>query len=415
MKKKIIFILFMLCVSAAIVWGYSDWDNLSETLMPAPTEEITVDIPENTPAPVMCTNPYESIISRFAYEQLNEQERELYRRIEQALFAFEPEIEGGMEGFTFEQVTKVNTFVLIDRPEIFWARANGTGWSSTVGGETIITRYELNYWMTQEQKEQLQAEINIRVNAFLDSVPLGLNEYERILMVYEYIINNTEFLVGAQEEANREQPTEADLRTQTIVSVFVDNMSVCAGYSRATQYLLNRLGVFCTYVTGIAREENHAWNLVRVEGDYYFLDTTWGDSMSMNTGGEKRILYNYFLVTTEEINRTHTPDGLLVLPEATATRFNYFVFNNWELEQYDLERIEEIVAEAVGARRSSAMFRFTDLPTAEKANHSLFEDDQDIFGILRRVAERYPHLNPRSVAQLENLDHRMIYIGLVYE
>ena len=38
----------------------------------------------------------------------------------------------------------------------------------------------------------------------------------------------------------------------SIYSVLVNGESVCAGYARTTQYLLERLNVFCTYVTGTA-------------------------------------------------------------------------------------------------------------------------------------------------------------------
>ena len=74
---------------------------------------------------------------------------------------------------------------------------------------------------------------------------------------------------------------------QNIYSIFVNRQSVCAGYSKATQYLLEQLGVFCTYVTGKTTEGgNHAWNLVKCNGDYYYVDTTWGDPVFQQEEGE---------------------------------------------------------------------------------------------------------------------------------
>ena len=58
-------------------------------------------------------------------------------------------------------------------------------------------------------------------------------------------------------------------------------------------------------VTGTAEGDTHAWNLVQLDGAYYFMDTTWGNS-SYNNGASGMgtfINYNYFGVTTAEISK----------------------------------------------------------------------------------------------------------------
>ena len=86
---------------------------------------------------------------------------------------------------------------------------------------------------------------------------------KKILYVYEKIVDEVDYDESAPDNQN-------------IYSIFVNRQSVCAGYSKATQYLLEQLGVFCTYVTGKTTEGgNHAWNLVKCNGDYYYVDTTW--------------------------------------------------------------------------------------------------------------------------------------------
>ena len=66
---------------------------------------------------------------------------------------------------------------------------------------------------------------------------------------------------------------------QNIARVFWKKQAVCAGYARAVQYLLERLGIPCIYVEGntIGSSEGHAWNIVQIGGQYYYVDATNGD------------------------------------------------------------------------------------------------------------------------------------------
>lgn len=57
--------------------------------------------------------------------------------------------------------------------------------------------------------------------------------------------------------------------------VFVKRIAVCQGYALAYKYLLNRLGIDCYMVTSDAM--NHAWNLIKLDGQYYQVDVTWDD------------------------------------------------------------------------------------------------------------------------------------------
>ena len=60
--------------------------------------------------------------------------------------------------------------------------------------------------------------------------------------IYEYLVNNVQYVEEAPDNQN-------------IYSALVGKATVCAGYAKANQYLLNRMGIYCTYVIGTAALE----------------------------------------------------------------------------------------------------------------------------------------------------------------
>lgn len=95
--------------------------------------------------------------------------------------------------------------------------------------------------------------------------------------------------------------------------------------------------------------EGHAWNLVRIDGEYYYVDTTWGDASYQEVGGsdyppEKipTINYDYLCVTTEQMELTHTQENVVEMPECTSMDANFYVREGVYFTDFDEEKIEKI-------------------------------------------------------------------------
>jgi len=355
--KKLL--LLIITVGGLWLWWHARND-VEVTFIEKPILEMTVpQVMEATEEPLEIVDQETEVIAtipempeKFFYQQLDARQREIYQVLRDGIARSDEEIQ--IETDDAGEVHDIYRLVLFDHPEFFWMTGAS---SSTVyqwsDGRTY-TIFKPEYGHTGTDKERMQAEIDEVVEAFLSNVDPALSEYERVRAVYEYIILTTTYNLDAPDHQN-------------IYSVFVNRESVCAGFSRAVQLLLNRLGIFATYVTGFAyvprisaEPISHAWNLVRVYGEYYYLDVTWG-SPNFQDGsgaGHAGIVYDYLLVNEEKLFRTHTLAEGLMMPAVTSLRHNFFVMNGMFYDVADEERILEAMNESIQNQEDWVAFKF---------------------------------------------------------
>ncbi len=274
----------------------------------------------------------------YAFGKLSEEEQQVYLEILGALVDFRENVR--LSSCDKELISRVFQCVLNDHPEIFYVE--GYSYTEYTLGKLLkkIT-FTGSYCFSQEEAAKKQEQIDDYVNQCLAGMPEDADEYEKVKYIYEYLIHHTDYDAAAKD-------------SQNICSVFLERRSVCQGYAKATQYLLNRCGIFATLVLGqVVGGEGHAWNLVRIDGEYYYVDTTWGDASYQAVGGgdypiEKipTINYDYLAVTTEQMEQTHTPENVVELPVCTAIEANYYVREGAYFTKWDEEKIEKIFTDS---------------------------------------------------------------------
>ena len=128
--------------------------------------------------------------------------------------------------------------------------------------------------------------------------------YKDIKMVHDYLVDNIEY--------------DSTISKQNIYNVYgalVNKECVCEGYARAFKYLMDELGISCVMVIGTGtnsngQTENHAWNYVEVNNNWYAIDSTWDDPVIVGGGAlTDESKYKYFLVGTDTINKDHISNG----------------------------------------------------------------------------------------------------------
>lgn len=305
----------------------------------------------------------EEVGQKFYYQQLKENEKQVYKEILEGIRENRDEIY--IHASDAERANEIFQYILKDHPDIFWC--DGTMSATTYGGVESYTVLKPAYTYDEASKETMKAEIEGAVSQCLSGISTEDSEYNKILYVYEYIVDTVDYDLEAPDNQN-------------IYSVFIHQRSVCAGYSKAAQYLLERLGVFCTYVTGITSGgQNHAWNLVMCEGDYYYLDVTWGDPVFQAAEGEEvsqfeNISYDFMCCDDAELFKNHTPDDDVKLPACTKMNRNYYMMNNMYYETYDSSVVLQRMNDVIYAGGNPVVIKFSDDALYNQAHDDVFQN-----------------------------------------
>lgn len=387
MKKTGILLLCMLVLSGALYFAGQGLSH-SESSLYRQEDMAAEGAKRNLPEQVL-TRTDEKLRKEqedcYAFGKLSEEEQEVYLEILGALVDFRENVR--LSSCDKELISRVFQCVLNDHPEIFYVE--GYSYTEyTLGNILKKITFTGSYRFGPEEVEEKQRQIDDYVNQCLAGMPEDADEYEKVKYVYEYLIHHTDYDAAAKD-------------SQNICSVFLERKSVCQGYAKATQYLLNRAGVFATLVLGrVVGGEGHAWNLVRIDGAYYYVDTTWGDASYQAVGGgdypvEKipTINYDYLCVTTEQMELTHTQENVVELPECTSMDANFYVREGVYFTEFDEEKIAKIFSDSY-ERGDTYVTLKCDGPDIYRKMQEMLIGQQEVF--------RYLNCPDKAVSYVEN-------------
>lgn len=316
----------------------------------------------------------------FYYELLTEEEQLVYREILQGIRAESNEIYVHLADG--ERAMDLFQLVLNDFPGIFWC----TGESSVSYNEedSVFFSYSILkpvYEYTGEERTKRQQTLNAAVEQILKKAPVDGSDYDKVQYVYESVILSTNYVENSPDNQN-------------LYSVLVNGESVCAGYARATQYLLEQLGIPCIYVLGEATGTDgsdgapHAWNIVYCQENYYQVDSTWGDPTYLEAEGDEaavaadEIYYDFLLTADEHVALTHHADEQYPYPKCTDSSYYYYTQNGTYYESFTEEELMGTMERDIERKKEYTEFKF--------ANAELYQGAwQAIEGGLQEEAALY--------------------------
>ena len=161
---------------------------------------------------------------------------------------------------------------------------------------SFVNKNEVNYAF-----EQIEREKNIIKSGLSGSVE------NKIKGVHDYLVTNLEYDATVSKD-----------NVYNLYGALINKSTVCEGYSRAFKYIMDDMGIPCiiacgTAINSMGELENHAWNYVKIDENWYAIDVTWDDPFIIGNGRiNPDLYYKYYLKGSEEFFQNHTENGNIV-------------------------------------------------------------------------------------------------------
>lgn len=306
---KILIKIFVMVVSVALLAGCSH-------------KQINIDT-ENTPSDTT--------------ENKQLSNNEVYNKIYNILS--EGNVRFTLKDVDEEDIIEEYEYIVKEHPELFWL-GDGYSYETITDDSTKTVTFECAHTSMQDISEK-RSRFDSIVKKILDEANMQSTLYDKVIYIHDYIIDHTQYDQETYQKMNSSKEPNEIYEATTAFGCLVNNKAICSGYSAAFQLLMQKLDVTSGRVSGRKTGgEDHEWNYIVLDDEYYYVDVTWDDPINIDLQDNKT--YEFFCITTDELKETHEIDKDQFVPECSANKYDYYIYNNLFLEQYDYELFKKI-------------------------------------------------------------------------
>ncbi|WP_039655990.1 transglutaminase domain-containing protein [Clostridium tyrobutyricum] len=189
--------------------------------------------------------------------------------------------------------------IMNDYPELRLGYESATG--TIEYSNPVKMTINFKYSDTKQNLIQKNNVLNKKVQDIVNGVTnSSMKDYQKELALHDYVVNNAKY---DQRDENGGIPDDS----YNAYGILIDGVGVCQGYADAMYRLLKAAGIENIMVIGQANNGSgligHAWNIVKIQGKYYNLDSTWDDPVTDN--GTNVLSHLYFNITDKQLSVDH--------------------------------------------------------------------------------------------------------------
>lgn len=167
---------------------------------------------------------------------------------------------------------------------------------------------DIDIWDVPNRQELV--EMHDKLKEIINAITTAdMTDYQKELAIHDYIVIHTKYDSVTHDSGYKKYGD----RVGSSWSVIMKNVGVCQGYAEGFKALMDYAGIECITVGGTAGDVynseggGHAWNIVKIDGTYYHVDTTWDDPGNFDHEANN-LHHTYFNMTPSEMLIDHKWD-----------------------------------------------------------------------------------------------------------
>ena len=297
----------------------------------------------------------------YYYSKMDKTKQAVYHAMLQGLLVLEDSIP--MPRLEAEDLYQVFFLLRLDHPEIFWA----TGYKYRYYPESANLVFLPEYLFEKGKIREHQKAMKARVEK-LARAAQNLSEWEKEKYVHDFICENVHY-----DKLKKPYSHE-------IIGPLGHGVGVCEGIAKSVKILCDALGIWCMIaLCGNNPEKGikyrHTWNIVRIGGAYYHLDTTFDNTLGKSDKVED-IRYDYFNLDDGHIFKDHEP---LIAAAPHCTDHDHFYYKEKKLS---FTKTEDVYKRSLQAAKKGKTLTFH-----WRGGYLTREVLNELLGLIRKAGE----------------------------
>ncbi|MBE6574228.1 MAG: hypothetical protein E7652_07530 [Ruminococcaceae bacterium] len=225
--------------------------------------------------------------------------------------------------YSMEEFQDILSCIRADRPDLFYIDYDAL----VLHKRTHQTKVEMKYIADGKKMREMCREYEKVVEKALEGINDSMSDFEKELVLCHYVTDKCTY-----------SAVSADELENTAYGALVLGRASCDGYAFAVKDLLNKAFIESFVIYGKAKDNEHVWNMVNIDGEYYHLDVTWNDSDNKADDGLR--FHGYFNLSDEKIKLDHHfKDEKDIIPKADSDNCYYKSIDCYTEDEEELEEI----------------------------------------------------------------------------